>query len=77
MKDSIFLQTKKHDKYQLCVMDFVSHQGFTPILIDMSLIQLVCLFDIYLLVLVLSMTGLQIRLRNLKIIVFLFLNQNI
>ena len=48
VKDPLFLQIKKYEKYQICVRDFVSHQEITLILIDRSAIQLVCIFDVYL-----------------------------
>ena len=45
-----FLKFKKHEKYQICVMDLISHPGITLILFGRSAIQPVCLFDIYLFV---------------------------
>ena len=49
-KDSLLLKIKKYEKYQICVMDFVSHQGITLILFGRSALQPLGLFDIYLLV---------------------------
>ena len=50
VKDTIFLKIKKHEMYQLCEMDLVSHRGLTLILFGRSVIQPVCLFDVYLFV---------------------------
>ena len=36
-------------RVKCCAMDFFSHQGTTLILIERSGVQLVCLFDVYLL----------------------------
>ena len=50
VKDSLLLKIKIHDKYQIRVMDLVSHRRITLILFGRSMIQPVCLFDIYLFV---------------------------
>ena len=50
VKDSLLLEINKHEKYQIYVMDLVSHRGITLMLFDRSAIQLVCLFDVYLFV---------------------------
>ena len=47
---------KKHKKHQMCVMNFVSHQGIAFVLIGRSPLQKVCLFDVNLCVPVHSMT---------------------
>ena len=46
-KDSLLLKIKKHEKYQICVMDLISHQGITLIVFSRPAIQLDCLFDVY------------------------------
>ena len=51
----------------MCVMIFGSHQEIDSILIGMSLIQQVCFFDIYLCVLVHSMTSKLRYLRNASV----------
>ena len=48
VKDSLLLKIKKHEKYRICVMDLVSHPEITLILFGRSVIQPVCLFDVYL-----------------------------
>ena len=50
VKYSLLLKIKTHKKYQMCVMDLVSHRGITLILFGRPAIQLVCLFDVYLFV---------------------------
>ena len=50
VKDSLRLQIKKHEKYQISAMDSVSHRGITLILFDRSAIQPIYLFDVYLFV---------------------------
>ena len=50
VKDSLLLKSKKHQKYQICVIDLVSHRRITLILFGRPAIQLVCLFDVYLFV---------------------------
>ena len=45
VKDSLLLKFKKHEKYQICVIDLVSHQGITLILFGRPAIQVVCIFD--------------------------------
>ena len=50
VKDSLLLKIKIHEKYQICVMDLVSHRGITLLLFGRSMIQPVCLFDVYLFV---------------------------
>ena len=50
VKDSLLLKTKKHEKYQIYVMDLVSHRGITRILFGRSVIKPDCLFDVYLFV---------------------------
>ena len=50
VKDSLLLEIKKHEKYQIYVIDFVSHRGITLILFGRSTIQPICLFDVYLFV---------------------------
>ena len=50
VKDSLLLKIMKHEKYQICDIDFVSHEGITLILFARSTIQSLCLFDIYLFV---------------------------
>ena len=50
VKDSLLLKIKKHKKYQICVVDLVSHRGITLILFGRPTIQLVCLFYVYLFV---------------------------
>ena len=47
VNDSLRLQIKKHEKYQVCVMDSVRHRGITLILFGRSAIQPICLFDVY------------------------------
>ena len=49
-KYSPLLKIKKPEKYQIGVMDPVSHPGITLILFGRSAIQPACLFDIYLFV---------------------------
>ena len=49
-KYSLLLKIKTHKKYQICVMGLVSHPGVTLILFGRSVIQPVCLFDVYLFV---------------------------
>ena len=53
VKDSLLLKIKKHKKYQIYVMDLVSHRGISLILFGrpQAWIPLVCLFDVYLFVL--------------------------
>ena len=34
--------------HQICIIDFDSHRGITLILIDMSAIQHICVYDVYL-----------------------------
>ena len=48
MKDSLLLF--KHEKYQICVMDFVSHRGINLVLFGRPAIEPACLFDAYLFV---------------------------
>ena len=48
--DSLLLKIKKPNKYQICVMDLVSHRGITHI-VWKACDKLVCLFEIYLFVL--------------------------
>ena len=43
VKDSLLLKIKKHEKYQICVMNLFSHRGITLILFGRSAIQSVCL----------------------------------
>ena len=50
VKDSLLLKIKEHKKYQICVMDLVSHRGIALILFGRPAKQLVCLFDFYLFV---------------------------
>ena len=50
VKNSLLLKIKKHKKYQICVMDLVRHLGITLILFVRPVIQLICLFDVYLFV---------------------------
>ena len=50
VKDSLLLEIKEHENYQICVMDLVSLRGITLILFGRSAIQPVCLFDVYLFV---------------------------
>ena len=47
-KDSILPKIRKHEKYQICIRDLVSHLGITLIMFGRSVIQPVCLFDVYL-----------------------------
>ena len=56
VKDSLLLLIKIHEKHQIDVMDFVSHQEITLTLIGRSVIQLYCVFDVYLFVSFHSMT---------------------
>ena len=42
VKDPLLLEIKKHEKYQICVMDLVSHRGITLMLFGMYAIQPVC-----------------------------------
>ena len=49
-KDPILLYIKKTEKYQICIMDFIDHQGITLVLFGRSALQAVCLFDDYLFV---------------------------
>ena len=48
VNDSILLKIKKQEKYQICVMDLISHLEITLIMFGRSAIQPVCLFDVYL-----------------------------
>ena len=48
MEDSLLLKIKKHEKYQICIMGFVRHQGITLILMGGSAIKLICVYDVYL-----------------------------
>ena len=50
LKKSLLLKSKKHEEYQICVMDLVSHPGITLMLFDRYVIKPVYLFDVYLLV---------------------------
>ena len=50
VKDSLLLKIMNHKKYQVVVLDLVSHRGITLILFGKSVIQPVCLFDVYLFV---------------------------
>ena len=50
VKNSLLLKIKKHEKYQILVMDLVIHQGITLILFGRSVIQLICLFYVCLFV---------------------------
>ena len=47
VKDSLLLKMKKHEKYQICVMVLVSHPGIALILFGRSVIQPICLFDVF------------------------------
>ena len=48
VKYYLLLKIKKHEKYQICIMDLVSNREITLILFGNSAIQPVCLFDVYL-----------------------------
>ena len=50
VKDSLLLKIKKQEKYQICVMDLISHREITFILFGRSAIQPVCLFEVHLFV---------------------------
>ena len=50
VKDPLPLEIKKHEKYQICVIDIVSHREIALILFGRSAIQSVCLFDVHLFV---------------------------
>ena len=39
VKNSLLLKIKKHKKYQICVMDIVSHRGITLMLFSRHAIQ--------------------------------------
>ena len=45
VKDSL-LNQEIREKHQMCVLDFVGHEGIILILIDRSGIWLVCVFDV-------------------------------
>ena len=46
VKDSLLLNIKKHERYQIYFMDLVQHLGITLILFGKSAIQPVCFFDV-------------------------------
>ena len=48
--DLLLLKIKKLEEYQTCVMYPINHRGINLILIGRSMIQPVCVFDVYLLV---------------------------
>ena len=56
VKDPLFLQIKKRQKHQMCVMKFVSHREMAFILIGRSVTQQFCFFKVNLCVPVHSMT---------------------
>ena len=56
VKDSLLFKSGKPRSIKMCVMDFASHGGITLSLIGRSMIQRVCLFDVYLFVPFHSMT---------------------
>ena len=67
VKDSLLLKIKKHEKYQICIMDVVSNRGITLILFGRSAIQPVCLFDVYLFVPFHLMAKILLFLRNVSV----------
>ena len=50
LKNSLFLKCKKHEKYEICVMDLICHRGITLIQFGRSVVQPISLFDVYLFV---------------------------
>ena len=45
VKNSLLFEIKKHNKYQICVMDLVSHQGITLVLLSRPKYQ-ICVMDL-------------------------------
>ena len=59
------LNQETREALNFFVMDFASHPGITLILIDRLTIQLVCLFDVYLLVPFHLMTKFSVKVNDI------------
>ena len=45
---SLFLKIMKYEKHKICALGFISHHGVSLMVIGRSVIQIVCVFDVYL-----------------------------